>query len=49
VVDAQDSSAAGNCCGEVSQSNRGSFLVTKSNAGGQPRASALAGWITKLT
>jgi hypothetical protein len=34
MVDAQDSSAAGECCGEVSRSNRGSFLVGKSNAGG---------------
>jgi hypothetical protein len=34
VVDAQGSTAAGDCCGEVSRSNRGSFLVAKSNAGG---------------
>jgi hypothetical protein len=34
VVDAHDSSAADDCCGEVSRSNRGSFLVARSNAGG---------------
>jgi len=33
-LDAQDSSAAGDCCGEVSRNNRGSFPVAKSNAGG---------------
>src|SRR6266446_6158390 len=33
VVDAHDSSAAGDCCGEVSRSNRGAFLVARSNAG----------------
>jgi hypothetical protein len=27
-------SAADDCCGEVSRSNRGSFLVARSNAGG---------------
>jgi len=34
VVDARHSSAADDCCGEVSRSNRGSFLVARSNAGG---------------
>src|SRR5690348_10436865 len=40
VVDAQDSSAAGDCCGEVSRSNRGSFLVAKAMRGATGREAA---------
>src|SRR5258707_14150453 len=40
AVDAQDSGAAGDCCGEVSRSNRGSFLIAKNNAGATARGAA---------